>query len=142
MKFIPNFIIYADIPSESMTIDPDTGNMIASTTILEIKAWMKQRSPRSDSDDYTKLKSLNPSIDHSQVYLAGYCVLPKLLPPEILVQRKQYDCVYIEPLTDYMQKGKFILSPQVNENRPRVAKALARAMGTEIQGIMEFGYGS
>ena len=142
MKFIPNFIIYADIPSESMTIDPDTGNIIASTTILEIKAWMKQRSPRSDSDDDTRLKSLAPSIDHSQVYLAGYCVFPKLLPPEILVQRKQYDCVYIEPLTEYMQKGKFILSPQVNENRPRVAKALARAMGTEIEGIMEFGYGS
>ena len=138
--FIPNFTIFADIPSTGFTVDPDTGNLIQSSNTLEIKSWIKQRSPKSDSDTYSWVKSVNPSADYTQVYVAGYCVIPKEIPINTLIQRKTYNATYIEPITGYEQRGRFVLAPQVNALRPRVAKALARSLGEHIEGLFQFGY--
>ncbi|MFM5926426.1 MAG: hypothetical protein ACKO9U_07420 [Dolichospermum sp.] len=130
--FIPNFTIYATVPDGEFTIDPDTGNYVSNQTILEIKAWM-QGTPTTE-------KKEDPSVDFNKVYLIGYAVTPKLIPPRTLLAREKYQAIYLEPITNTQQEGTFVLAPQVNENRPRVAKALAKRLGMQIQGTFEFGF--
>ncbi|MFM5898850.1 MAG: hypothetical protein ACKO8W_15375 [Dolichospermum sp.] len=130
--FIPNFTIYATIPDGEFTIDPDTGNYVSDQTILEIKARM-QGTPATE-------KKEDPSVDFNKVYLTGYAVTPKLIPPRTLLAREKYQAIYLEPITNTQQEGTFVLAPQVDENRPRVAKALAKRLGMQIQGTFEFGF--
>ncbi|MFM6012065.1 MAG: hypothetical protein ACKO99_15690 [Dolichospermum sp.] len=130
--FIPNFTIYATVPDGEFTIDPDTGNYVSNQTILEIKAWMQ--------GTLTTEKKEDPSVDFNKVYLIGYAVTPKLIPPRTLLAREKYQAIYLEPITNTQQEGTFVLAPQVDENRPRVAKALAKRLGMQIQGTFEFGF--
>ena len=74
------------------------------------------------------------------MYLIGYAVTPKLIPPRTLLAREKYQAIYLEPITNTQQEGTFVLAPQVDENRPRVAKALAKRLGMQIQGTFEFGF--
>lgn len=136
--FIPNFTIYATLPSEGFTVDPDTGNYVRNQTILEIKAWMQGYQQLHQGRTLVKLE--NPSTDFNAVYLQGYAVTPKLIPPRTLLAREKYKATYLEPITNTEQQGTFVLAPQVDKNRPRVAKALARALGMQLQGTFEFGF--
>lgn len=120
------------------TIDPETGNQIASVTAIEIKAWMEGYKDLKQGRTIEKRE--DPSADFNTVYLSGYAVTPKLLQPRTLLVREKYGATYIEPITGTEQRGTFMLAPQVNEQRPRVAKALAKRLGMELQGIFEFGY--
>jgi hypothetical protein len=143
--FIPNFIIYATLPTIEATcgdyeVDPETGNPIAVNTTLEIKAWMQGYDQLRQGR--TTAKPEHPSVDFNTVYLSGYAVTPKAIPARTLLAREKYNAKYIEPITGTEQQGTFVLAPQVNEQRPRVAKALAKRLGMELQGTFEFGYGS
>ena len=142
--FIPNFTIYATLPimagsCAEYTVDPETGNQIASSTTIEIKAWME--GYKDLKQGRTVEKREDPSADFNTVYLSGYAVTPKLIPARTLLAREKYNATYIEPITGTQQTGTFVLAPQVNEQRPRVDKALARRLGMELQGTFEFGYG-
>jgi len=130
--FIPNFRIYATVPSEEFVIDPDTGNSVRVMNTLEITAWMQGKP--------TKGKPEHPSVDFNTVYLAGHCVTPRMLPPRTILAREKYRAEYTEPITGTCQQGTFILAPQVESNRPRVARRLAQRLGTQIQGTFEFGF--
>ncbi len=66
-------------------------------------------------------------------------VKPRILPSEIICRQSEAIAVYIDPLTGSQRQGKFTLKPRFDSSRPRVAKALARAMGTEIEGTFEWG---
>jgi hypothetical protein len=142
MIFIPNLILYVKVPGQNLTLDMETGNLITSHDTLEIKAFMKPRSPQRDAVMYSLVEYVPPSVDRIQVYLSGYCVSPKIIPGHILLHAKQYMCAYTEPISNTIQNGKFTLRPQVNKQRPRVAKALNRAIGTHIEGMFEFAYGN
>lgn len=136
--FIPNFTIYATLPTGEFSVDPDTGNHVSTQSILEVKAWMQGYDQLRQGR--TTEKREDPSVDFNIVYLSGYAVTPKLIPAQTLLAREKYNAKYIEPITGTEQTGTFVLAPQVNENRPRVAKALARALGMELQGTFEFGF--
>ena len=136
--FIPNFTIYATLPTGEFSVDPDTGNHVSTQSILEVKAWMQGYDQLRQGR--TTEKREDPSVDFNIVYLSGYAVTPKLIPAQTLLAREKYNAKYIEPITGTEQTGTFVLAPQVNENRPRVAKALARALGMELQWTFEFGF--
>ena len=136
--FIPNFTIYATLPTGEFSVEPDTGNYVSTQSIVDIKAWMQ-------GDDQLKQgrtteKREDPSVDFNIVYLSGYAVKPKLIPNRTLLAREKYRAIYLEPVTNTEQEGTFLLAPQVDECRPRVAKALAKRLGMELQGTFEFGF--
>ena len=136
--FIPNFTIYAILPTNDFSVDPGTGNHVSIQSILEIKAWMQGYDRLRQGR--TVVKPENPSTDFNTVYLSGHAVEPKLIPAQTLLARKKYRATYLEPITNTEQEGTFLLAPQVDECRPRVAKALAKRLGMELQGTFEFGF--
>jgi hypothetical protein len=91
--FIPNFIIYATLPTIEATcgdyeVDPETGNPIAVNTTLEIKAWMQGYDQLRQGR--TTAKPEHPSVDFNTVYLSGYAVTPKAIPARTLLAREKY----------------------------------------------------
>jgi hypothetical protein len=111
------------------TNDPETGNPVQVTVPYIVEAWLA-------GDNSVKPESgSNPNM----VVLRGYSVKPRILPSEIIFKQSEAVAVYIDPLTGNQHQGKFTLKPKFDSTRPRVAKALARAMGTEIEGTFEWG---
>jgi hypothetical protein len=108
--------------------DPETGNPVQTTTDVVVQAWMEGNAAVKPEPGQ------NPNV----VNLRGYAVKPRLLPTELIRKQSEASAVYVDPLTGNEQTGKFTLQPQFDGKRPRVTKALARALGSELQGTFEF----
>jgi len=127
--FIPNLKITFKVPiAGGFVIDPETGNPIQTTTDVVVEAWLEGGV------------SVNPEPGRNlnRANVRGYAVKPKILPAELIRKQVEASAIYIDALTGFQQVGKFTLEPQLDSRRPRVTKALARALGAEIQGIFEF----
>ena len=110
------------------TTDPETGNPIQTTVAYVVEAWLEGNNAVKPE----------PGSNPNLVMLRGYSVKPRVLPSEIIYKQCEAQAVYIDPLTGNQHQGKFTLKPRFDSSRPRVAKALARAMGTEIEGSFEW----
>ena len=110
------------------TTDPETGNPVQATVPYEVEAWLEGNSGVKPE----------PGSNTNMVSLRGYSVKPRILPSEIIGKQSEAIATYIDPLTGNEHRGKFTLKPKFNSDRPRVAKALARALGTEIEGMFEW----
>jgi hypothetical protein len=118
------------IPVEGQfTTDPETGNPVQMTVPYEVEAWLQG----------TNRVKPEPGSNPNMVLLQGYSVKPRILSSEIIYKQSEAIAVYIDPLTGNLHQGKFTLKPKFDSNRPRVAKAVARAIGTEMEGIFEWG---
>lgn len=127
--FIPNLVITFKLPSPGVFVtDPETGNPVQTTTDVVVQAWMEGNAAVKPEPGQ------NPNV----VILRGYAVNPRLLPTELIRKQSEASAVYVDPLTGNEQTGKFTLQPQFDGKRPRVTKALARALGSELQGTFEF----
>lgn len=127
--FHPNIQITFTIAVEGQfNTDPETGNPIQVTVPYVVEAWLEGNN---------SVKS-EPGSNPNMVLLRGYSVKPRILPSEIICKQSEAIAVYINPLTGNQHEGKFTLKPRFDSNRPRVAKALARAIGTEIEGTFEW----
>ncbi len=127
--FHPNIQITFTIPVEGQfNTDPETGNPIQVTVPYIVEAWLEGNN---------SVKS-EPGSNPNMVSLRGYSVKPRILPSEIICKQSEAQAVYIDPLTGNQRQGKFTLKPRFDSNRPRVAKALARKIGTEIEGTFEW----
>jgi len=128
--FIPNLRIFFKIPiANAFEISPETGNPIQLTKILIAHVWVKGNS----------FIAPEPGLNPNKARVKGYSVEPKILPPEILRRQVEAQAIYKDPQTGFEQPGKFILEPILDSRRPQVAQALARSLGSEIQGTFEFG---
>lgn len=128
--FIPNIIITFILPSAGQFVtDPETGNPTQVTTPYQVEAWLQGTASVKPQP------GRNPNI----VSLSGYAVNPRILPPELIRKQSEASAIYTDPLTGSQQPGKFTLQPQFDSKRPRVTKALARLLGSELQGTFEFG---
>lgn len=110
------------------TDDPETGNPVQVTVPYQVEAWLEGNSnvkPEPGS---------NPNL----VYLRGYTVNPRILPAKVIRKQSEASAIYTDPVTGEKHTGKFTLKPKFNSNRSRVAKALAKAIGTEIEGTFEW----
>ena len=117
------------IPVEGQfTTDPETGNPVQVTVPCVVEAWLEGNSGVKPE----------PGTNPNMVSLRGYSVKPRILPSEIIGKQSEAIAVYIDPLTGNEHRGKFTLKPKFSSDRPRVAKALARALGTEIEGVFEW----
>jgi len=127
--FVPNLTITFNLPVEGQfSTDPETGNPEQVTIPYMVKAWVQ------GSTSVEHQPGSNPNL----VSFKGYLVSPKVIPPNFVLNQSEAAAVYIDPLTGAERKGKFTLEPFLNSTRPRVSKALARAIGTEIRGTFEF----
>lgn len=108
--------------------DPETGNPLQVTVPYIVEAWLEGNNSVKPE----------PGSNPNMVMLRGYSVNPRILKSEIICKQSEAIAVYTEPLTGSQHQGKFTLKPRFDSNRPRVAKALARALGTEIEGTFEW----
>jgi hypothetical protein len=128
--FVPNIKITFTLTVEGQfTDDPETGNPVQVTLPYVVEAWLEGNNSVKPE----------PGSNPNTVMLRGYSVKPRILPSEIICKQSEAIAVYTDPLTGNQRIGKFTLKPRFNSNRPRVAKALARRMGTEIEGTFEWG---
>jgi hypothetical protein len=111
------------------TTDPETGNPTQVTVPYLVEAYLQGNSSVKPE----------PGSNPNMVVLQGYSVKPRILSSEIIYKQSEAIATYIDPLTGSQHQGKFTLKPKFDSNRPRVAKALARAMGTEMEGTFEWG---
>ena len=126
--FRPNMRINFILPVEGQFItDAETGNLVQVVTDYFVEAWLEP-----ESSILRKSRKLNV------ISLRGYSVKPKTLPEEITNIFTPVDAFYINPKTGYEYAGKFTLKPRFESNHPRVAKALEKRMGTEIEGVFEW----
>jgi hypothetical protein len=127
--FEPNIKITFTLPVEGQfTTDPETGNSVQVTVPYEVEAWL---------EGYNSVKP-EPGSNPNTVMLRGYSVNPRILPSEIICKQSQAQAVYTDPLTGNQRIGKFTLKPRFNSSRARIAKTLARRIGTEIEGTFEW----
>jgi hypothetical protein len=118
------------IPVEGeFTTDPETGNPVQVTVPYLVEAYLQGNNSVKPE----------PGSNPNTVLLQGYSVKPRILKSEIICKQSEAQAVYKDPLNREEYQGKFTLKPKFNSDRPRVAKALARAMGTEIEGTFEWG---
>jgi hypothetical protein len=118
------------IPVEGeFTTDPETGNPVQVTVPYLVEAYLQGNNSVKPE----------PGSNPNTVLLQGYSVKPRILPSEIIYKQSEAIATYTDPLTGNQHQGKFTLKPKFNSDHPRVAKALARAMGTEIEGTFEWG---
>lgn len=118
------------IPVEGQFItDPETGNSTQVTVPYQVSAWLEGNSSEKPE----------PGSNPNMVSLRGYSVEPRILPSEIIGRQSEAIAVYTDPINSVQYQGKFTLKPRFDSSRPRVAKALARAIGTEIEGTFEWG---
>ncbi|NWF61920.1 hypothetical protein CEN49_22865 [Fischerella thermalis CCMEE 5273] len=128
--FVPNIKITFTLTVEGQFAnDPETGNPVQVTIPYEVEAWLEGNNAVKPE----------PGSNPNTVMLRGYSVKPRILPSEITCKQSQAQAIYTDPLTGNQRIGKFTLKPRFNSSRARVAKALARRMGTEIEGTFEWG---
>ncbi|MBO3459979.1 hypothetical protein G7B40_040345 [Aetokthonos hydrillicola Thurmond2011] len=127
--FVPNIKITFTLPVEGQfTTDPETGNPLQLTVPYEVEAWLEGNNA---------VKS-EPGSNPNTVMLRGYSVNPRILPNELTCKQSEAQAVYTDPLTLNQHIGKFTLKPRFDSTRPVVARALARRIGTEIEGTFEW----
>jgi hypothetical protein len=128
--FVPNIQIIFTIPVQGQfTTDSETGNPVQLHVPYIVEAWLEGNNAVKPE----------PGSNPNTVMLRGYSVKPRILPSEIICKQSEAQAFYINPLTGERLIGKFTMKPKFDSNRPRVAKALARRIGTEIEGTFEWG---
>jgi hypothetical protein len=132
--FIPNIIITFRLGSGQFSYDPITGNPIQTSQAFEVSAWMEEKVKHRIKG----VSDVNVGTNPNSIELRGYAVKPKVLPVAIACSRIEGSAIYTFPSTGEQRTGKFTLKPQVDGNRPYVARRLAKALGTQFNGEFEF----
>ncbi len=132
--FLPNLTITFVLPgSNQFTVDPITGNPIQAVISYVVKAWVKMER----RDGIKSIADINVGTNPNEIDLQGYAVEPKVLPTNIVRSRIEALAVYTDPVTGSVLNGKFTMTPQMDGNRPRPAKQVAKVMGSRIKGKFE-----
>jgi hypothetical protein len=141
--FIANLIINfnVEITKDEIEIDEITGNpvIIDSESIYKVKAHIR------GLPSILQEMGSNPN----QVNVEGKIVETwnqklkrwennKILPTHIIRYQTEATAVYLNPDEGFEQNCYFTLQPDVDSKRPRVARRLAKRLGSDIKGILRF----
>lgn len=88
-------------------------------------------------DGIKSIADINVGTNPNEIDIQGYAVEPKVLPTNIVRSRIEALAVYTDPVTGSVLNGKFTMTPQMDGNRPRPAKQVAKVMGSRIKGKFE-----
>lgn len=127
-----------------LNVDPTTGNVTENTILYRVKAYVKGFAKRGIPYVIQEIGS-NPDT----IRVTGNIVETwnntlqiwennRILPVEILRYQSEATAIYIDPESDYQQIGYFTMAPGLDALRPRVAKRLAKRLGSHIVGNFRF----
>lgn len=132
--FLPNLTITFTVPWLTyFTIDPITGNPTQAAIPYVVQAWVKMQN----RDGIKSIADINVGTNPNEIDLQGYAVEPKVLPTNLVRSRIEGQAVYTDPVTGSVINGKFTMTPQLEGNRARPARQVAKVIGSKIKGKFE-----
>lgn len=155
--FIGNLIIDFTIRNDSgveavlnpLPIDPITGNPITedlitgnpyeNTILYRVKAYIKgMPSIMQEMGSNPNILQVEGKIVETWNNQRERWENIKILPVELIRYQSEANAFYIDPVSKFEQVCYFTLSPDVDSRRPRVARRLARRLGSNIKGNLRF----
>lgn len=134
-----NLIINFTLKGEDYVEDPETGNPMAVEIPYKVKAHVKGiPNILGELGSNPNVVNIEGKIVETWNNLENKWEHIKVLPEALLRFQSEANAIYVDPSSGFEQICYFTLAPDIDARRSRVARRLAKRLGSDIKGTLRF----